>query len=187
MSLPIHTSPTTARPTTLAQAVAQVRHPRNRATAQLTPHREELLRLHQAGESPETLASGLRLIGVEIGRETMRRWLDRELGRKPARRRKGIKRRAPEPAPFAAPPTVSAPVAPAPSFTAPVTIISEPPTAPVGRGADEPVMEGTALIRPCEKPSEAFRRRRAEMEARKLPALAAGPEPRDPRIEQSDI
>jgi len=72
----------------LAQAVEQVRHPRNHATAQLDSQREELLRLRQAGESVETLTAGLRLLGVEIGRETMRRWLDRELGRKPARRRK---------------------------------------------------------------------------------------------------
>lgn len=88
MSLPAYSPLTPPRPTTLAQAVEQVRHPRNHATAKLTPHREELLRLHRAGDSPETLALGLRLLGIEIGRETMRRWLDRELGRKPAKRRK---------------------------------------------------------------------------------------------------
>lgn len=88
MSLPAYSPLTPPRPTTLAQAVEQVRHPRNHATAKLTPHREELLRLHQAGDSPETLALGLRLIGIEIGRETIRRWLDRELGRKPAKRRR---------------------------------------------------------------------------------------------------
>lgn len=86
MSLPIHSPLTAPRPTTLAQAVAQARHPRNHATAQLEPHREELLRLAQAGESTETLATGLGLIGIKIGRETMRRWLRQELGRK---RRKG--------------------------------------------------------------------------------------------------
>ena len=85
MSLPIHSPLTPPRPTTLAQAVAQARHPRNHATAQLEPHREELLRLSQAGESAESLVGGLRLIGIEIGRETMRRWLQQELGR---RRRK---------------------------------------------------------------------------------------------------
>lgn len=82
MSLPIHSPSTPARPTTLAQAVAQARHPRNHATAQLEPHREELLRLAQDGDSAETLAVGLGLIGIKIGRETMRRWLQRELGRK---------------------------------------------------------------------------------------------------------
>ena len=85
MSLPIHSPLTPARPATLAQAVAQARHPRNHATAQLEPHREELLRLAQAGDSAETLAVGLGLIGIKIGRETMRRWLQRERG---LRRRK---------------------------------------------------------------------------------------------------
>ena len=77
MSLPIHSSVATARPTTLTQAVAQARHPRNHATAHLDPHREELLQLAEAGDSAETLAIGLGLIGIKIGRETMRRWLQR--------------------------------------------------------------------------------------------------------------
>ncbi len=88
MSLPAYSPLNTPRLITLAQAVEQVRHPRNHASVQLEPHRDELLRLAQAGESAESLVGGLRLIGIEIGRETMRRWLDRELGRKPARRRK---------------------------------------------------------------------------------------------------
>jgi len=100
MSLPIHSSLTTARPTTLAQAVAQARHPRNRATAQLEPHRQELLQLAEAGDSPETLAHGLRLLGIEIGRETMRRWLNRELGRKPAKRRRRAAKAAPDQGPL---------------------------------------------------------------------------------------
>ncbi|MDI1335893.1 MAG: hypothetical protein PSU94_06880 [Lacunisphaera sp.] len=98
MSLPAYSPSNPLRPTTLTQAVAQARHPRNHATAQLEPHREELLRLAQAGDSAETLAGGLRLIGIEIGRETMRRWLQQQLGRKPAKRRKGLTRRPPEPA-----------------------------------------------------------------------------------------
>jgi hypothetical protein len=88
MSLPIHCPLTTLRPATLAQAVAKVRHPRNHATAQLEPHREELLRLAQAGESAETLAAGLGVLGIKIGRETMRRWLRSELGRKRSGRRR---------------------------------------------------------------------------------------------------
>jgi len=68
--------------------VAQARHPRNPATAQLEPQREELLRLRQTGESVECLARGLRLLGIEIGHETLRRWLRRERGQKPTRRRK---------------------------------------------------------------------------------------------------
>ncbi|HEX7632359.1 MAG TPA: hypothetical protein VF388_09515 [Lacunisphaera sp.] len=86
MSLPIHSPLTPAPPTTLAQAVAQARHPRNHATAQLEPHRDELLRLAQAGESAETLAHGLAIIGIKIGRETMRRWLQRERGLTPKRK-----------------------------------------------------------------------------------------------------
>ncbi|MCB1103261.1 MAG: hypothetical protein H7A44_11130 [Opitutaceae bacterium] len=104
MSLPIHSSLNPLRPTTLAQAVAQARHPRNHATAQLEPHREELLQLRQAGESVESLVGGLRLIGIEVGRETMRRWLDRELSRKPAKRRKrAVKPAAAQPAMAAIP------------------------------------------------------------------------------------
>lgn len=86
MSLPMHSPLTPLPPTTLAQAVAQARHPRNHATAQLEPHREELLRLAQAGDSAETLATGLGMLGIKIGRETMRRWLARETGAKPKRR-----------------------------------------------------------------------------------------------------
>jgi len=118
MSLPNHSPLTTPRPTTLAEAVAQSRYPRNRATVKLAPHRDELLRLRQAGESVETLAAGLRLMEIEIGRETLRRWLDRELGRVPARR----KRRA-------AKPTTDQPamVASANSAPASATTISMPP------------------------------------------------------------
>lgn len=90
MSLPNQSPSSPRSPKTLAQAVAQLRQPRNPATARLLPHRDELLRLRRAGESVETLAAGLRLIGVEIGRETLRRWIQRELKRKPIRRRKAI-------------------------------------------------------------------------------------------------
>jgi transposase len=79
---------TTPPPRTLADAVTQVRHPRNHATAQLTPHRDELLKLRAAGESIETLALALRAFDVAIGKETLRRWFASELGHKPAKRRK---------------------------------------------------------------------------------------------------
>ena len=76
--LPPNRSPlATQLPRTLADAVVQVRHPRNRATAQLAPHRDELLRLRQTGESIETLALALRAFDVPIGKETLRRWLAR--------------------------------------------------------------------------------------------------------------
>ncbi len=84
MSLPEYSRVSPAPPPTLAEAVARARWPRNRATVQLAPHRDELLRLHQAGDSVGSLVVGLRQIGVEIGRETLRLWLNRELGRRPA-------------------------------------------------------------------------------------------------------
>ena len=172
MSLPIHSPLATARPTTLSQAVAQARHPRNHATAQLEPHREELLRLAQAGESAESLVGGLRLIGIEIGRETMRRWLQRELGRRPAKR---SKRQKPVRGsrigaistptnPIAARP-VLAPVAPESRVAASPASPVAPPTphpGPAQRGANDPEPKGTRFIRPGETPLEAWRRRQAE-------------------------
>ena len=138
MSLPIHSPFTTARPTTLTQAVAQARHPRNHATAQLEPHREELLRLRQDGESAESLVGGLRLLGIEIGRETMRR--------KPpdAATPLGI---ASTEVPTLSPSSAPAPVSPKPM--------------PIRGGAHEPVPEGTTFILPGETPYEALLRRTA--------------------------
>ena len=118
MSLPIHSPFTTPRPTTLAQAVAQARHPRNHATAQLEPHREELLRLSRAGESAESLVGGLRLMGIEIGRETMRRWLQQQLGKKLARRRRQSIRSVSESAPVTALLAAHVSVAPKHALTA---------------------------------------------------------------------
>lgn len=79
---------TASPPRTLAEAVTRVRHPRNRATAQLAPHRDELLRLRAAGESIETLAIALAELGVRVGKETLRCWMARETGAAPRRRRK---------------------------------------------------------------------------------------------------
>lgn len=91
----------TPPPRSLAEAVTQVRHPRNHATAQLAPHREELLKLRQAGESIETLALALRAFDVMIGKETLRRWLASELGIAP--KRKARRRRSTAPLPTDAP------------------------------------------------------------------------------------
>lgn len=172
MSLPIHSPLATTRPTTLSQAVAQARHPRNHATAQLEPHREELLRLAQAGESAESLVGGLWLIGIEIGRETMRRWLQRELGRRPAkrsRRQKPVRGSrigaiSTPTNPVAAGP-VLAPVAPADRVAASPASPAATPTphpGPARGGANDPVPQGTRFIRPGETPLEAWRRRQAE-------------------------
>ena|GEM_PF-1924703 len=169
MSLPIHSPLATARPTTLTQAVAQARHPRNRATAQLEPHREELRRLAQAGESAESLVGGLRLIGIEIGRETMRRWLQRELGRRPtkrSRRQKPVRGSrigaiSTPTNPVAAGPVLAS-LAPADASPAsPVTTVAPHP-GPRSGGANDPVPQGTRFIRPGETPLEAWRRRQAE-------------------------
>lgn len=165
MSLPIHSPLSTTRPTTLSQAVAQARHPRNHATAQLEPHREELLRLAQAGESAESLVGGLRLIGIEIGRETMRQWLQRELGRRPAkrsRRQKPVRGSrigviSTPMSPVAAGP-VLAPVAPVnlvAASPAPPAAPTTPHPGPRFGGANDPVPKGTRFIRLGETPLEA--------------------------------
>lgn len=163
MSLPIHSPLATARPTTLTQAVAQARHPRNHATAQLEPHREELLRLAQAGESAESLVGGLRLIGIEVGRETMRRWLQRELGRRPAkrsRRQKPVRGTR-----IGAISTPTNPVATGERVAdspASLATTAAPHPGPRSGGANIPVPHGTRFIRPGETPLEAWRRRQAE-------------------------
>ncbi|MFZ5496518.1 MAG: hypothetical protein ACOZE5_14435 [Verrucomicrobiota bacterium] len=86
---------TTPPPRTLADAVTQVRHPRNHATAQLMPHRDELLKLRVAGESIETLALALRAFDVTIGKETLRRWFAHELGIAPSRKARRKRSTAP--------------------------------------------------------------------------------------------
>ena len=192
MSLPIHTSPTTARPTTLAQAVAQARHPRNHATAQLEAHREELLRLSAAGESAESLVGGLRLIGIQVGRETMRRWLQKELGRRPAKRRRKTARGSRT----SASATSISPVAPLPEVAAvapterPADPLATPATATAPRsdsvhdGANVPVLKGTRFIRPGETPLEAWNRRKAEYLAREAADTAAKAAPNAPSDSQ---
>jgi hypothetical protein len=75
-------------PPTLAELVAKARHARQPKTAQLEPHREELLRLRRDGDSVEVLATALRGLGVEISAEALRLWLNRQLPRRKARRSK---------------------------------------------------------------------------------------------------
>lgn len=94
MSLPANSPTTPPSPPTLAEAVAHARWPRNRATVRLEAQHAELLRLRQAGESVGSLVGGLRALGIEIGHETLRRWLNRELGNKPPRRRRRKKEAA---------------------------------------------------------------------------------------------
>lgn len=148
------------RPTTLAQAVAQARHPRNHATAQLEPHKADLIRLRQAGESVEALAAGLQLMGIEIGRETMRRWLQQQLGTRPQKRRKSAKK----PAEAATPLGISTTEDTARSPSSALTPVSPKPL-PIGGGGNEPVPEGTTFILPGETPYEALKRRTAARRA----------------------
>lgn len=162
MSLPIHSPLATPRPTTLSQAVAQARHPRNRATAQLEPHREELLRLAQAGESAETLATGLRLIGIKIGRETMRRWLQRELGRPSAKRRRGKGRRAAKVNPSGRPTLAACDRSRAELTKESPAARSDPGLG--GGGVTGPQASG--LIEPGGIPMQALQRRVAELQTR---------------------
>lgn len=169
MSLPNHSSPTTPRPATLAQAVAQVRHPRNHATSQLEPHREELLRLAQAGDSAETLATGLGLIGIQIGRETMRRWLQQELGRRPAKRRKARTTAVPSASASATTPAITTATAETP--------ITPQPEAPVALPSFAPVRP-SGLVLPGETPFQALQRRLAALKARDEAAKAAQSEER---------
>lgn len=163
MSLPIHSPLTTSRPTTLAEAVEQSRFPRNHATFRLVSHRDELLRLRQAGESVETLAAGLRLVGVEIGRETLRRWLQRELGRQPAKRRRGKGRRT-----AGVDPSGRATLAAADQSSADLPTETPAPRSDTELAGDHvPEPEVSGLIRPGETPMQALQRRVAELRMRK--------------------
>ncbi len=83
-----HSLTATGRPQNLAEAVEHARHPRNRATVKLAPHRDELLRLRRAGQSVETLALALSALDVQISREALRTWLNREMGHAPRKRTK---------------------------------------------------------------------------------------------------
>jgi hypothetical protein len=161
-----------ARPLTLAEAVARARWPRNHATAQLEPHREELLRLRQGRASIESLVGGLRLLGVEVGRETIRLWLNRELGLKP------MKRRVRRVKPVASDPTKASPGGGGTGTPGQSVPISD--TAVAGASetrlsvADTPVPQGTSLIRPGETPLQAMHRRLAALDAEMAAAKAAG-------------
>ena len=173
MSLPTHSSLPPVGPSNLADAVARARWPRNRATAQLQPHREELLRLRQAGESVGSLVGGLRAMGVEIAHETLRLWLNCELGWKPAkrnRRQKTARGSRTTAVATAMNPEAQLPVvAPAERIAdSPVSpaVATAPDPGPAQGGANVPVPEGTRFIRPGETPLEAWNRRKAEYFAR---------------------
>ena len=187
MSQPTHSSLPSVRPSNLVEAVARARWPRNHATAQLQPHREELLRLCQAGESVGSLVGGLRAMGVEIAHETLRLWLNRELGRKPAKRHR--RQKTAKGSRTAAIATSMNPKAQLP-IVAPAERIADSPVSPAvptaphpspaPGGANVPVLEGTRFIRPGETPLEAWNRRKAEHVAREAADTAAKAAPSAP-------
>jgi hypothetical protein len=163
----------------LAEAVAQAHWPRDRATAQLEPHRDELLRLRQAGESVGSLVGGLRLMGVEVGHETLRLWLNRKLGRKPARRNKP---RVVTASPAHVAEALSGEHTDKPSVNPPTVTVAPDVAPPIEPGkASQPVRQ-SSLIRPGETPLQALRRRLAALDAEKAAAKVAVSEQLGPRI-----
>lgn len=155
---------TPAAPPTLAELAAMARRERQPKTAQLDSHREELLRLRREGDSVEVLATALRGLGVEISDEALRLWLNRELGHKPARRRKvrlRFSRNVSEPSPVGGAPAERTAVAlPAAGIAA-----GSVRTEPLPKSLDSAPERPSALILPGETPLQAFRRRLAALGA----------------------
>jgi hypothetical protein len=176
MSLPAHSHLTPASPPTLAEAVARARWPRDRAVAQLAPHREELLRLRQTGASVGSLVGGLHLIGIAIGHETLRLWLNRELKHTPPRRKKARR------LPVDSAPAVEVPSGGMTARRSDESIIASSGTMPAIAAAALPPTEPekTAPVRrssltlPGETPYEALRRRLAVLDAQKAAARNTG-------------
>jgi hypothetical protein len=170
---------------TLAELVAQVRWPRNPKALSLEPHRGELLRLRQAGESVAAIRTGLRGLGIEISDEALRLWLNRELGHK------SVRRRRPRATPVASDrngelPLVGGtgtPIQSVPIADVAVTAESETRLSV----AHTPVPQGTSLIRPGETPWAAMQRRLAALGAEQAAAKAAGLEQPGSHIARKDI
>jgi hypothetical protein len=183
---PAHHDIAPTPPPTLAELVAKVRHPKQPKTAQLEPHREELLRLRRDGDSVEVLAMALRGLGVEISPEALRLWLNRELGSKPVRRHK-VRYKQTVLVPVTLAPTSATPSIPDPTPT--VSAASAPAAGSLGRLSPEnaPLERATSLIRAGETPFEAFARRQREREAAAAAAKTTGLETPGPRIARDDI
>lgn len=176
MSLLFNFQFTSPRPATLTEAVAQARWPRNRATHWLATHREELLQLRQSGESVGSLVGGLSAMGIEIGHETLRLWLNRELGHKPAKRRRSRRRTNP-----ALPNTNLTDETSKAADTAKTAVMEktnagELPQVP----PDQPAVtriEDIPYRLPGETPMESFRRRLATRETLRAAMQLGGAEP----------
>lgn len=148
------------------------------------------MRLRREGAPVEALAKGLRGLAVRISDESLRLWLNQELGHKPARRRK-LRQAGPAIAPVEAEPVVPAAAVPAPvSEPAPsIAAAPAPTTVRKGRilGAHVPVMEGTSLILPGETPWEAYLRRTAPLRAADAAANAAKNEAAGQQVVRDNI
>jgi hypothetical protein len=134
------------------------------------------LRLRQTGASVGSLVGGLRLIGIAIGHETLRLWLNRELKHTPPRRKKARR------LPVDSAPTVEVPSG---GMTArrsdESTIVSSGTMLVKAANASCPTEpEKTAPVRqssltlPGETPYEALRRRLAVLDAQKAAAKNTG-------------
>jgi hypothetical protein len=151
----MHFTTTPTIPPTLAEAVDRASWPKNRATILLEPHRAELLRLRQSGKSVETLARGLKAVGIEIAQETLRLWLNRELGHKPAKRRR---RRMPN---------LASNLSSAPELAAALASAESPAPPSLFGARQETAVPASSFILPGETPIQAFRRRLAALDAAK--------------------
>lgn len=144
------------------------------------------MRLRREGAPVEALAKGLRGLGVRISDESLRLWLNQELGHKPARRRKPRFRPTLVAAVAAAPATATPPV------QTPTSVASEAnaPAAVIPKGllpADTPVEEGTPLILPGETRGQALIRRTALLIAKEAAAKAAKNEAAGPQVVRDNI
>jgi len=148
------------------ELAAKARRERERKTAQLEAHRDELLRLRRDGDSVEVLATALRGLGVAISDEALRLWLNRELGHMPIKRRKTrvrFDRRAATPSlPVASPVAVTATPLPA-AIVATASADTGVPQAAATHSAGRP----SSLILPGETAMQAMRRRLAALDAAK--------------------
>jgi hypothetical protein len=148
-----------------------------------------LLRLRREGAPVEALAKGLRGLGVRISDESLRLWLNQELGHKPARRRKPRFRPTLVAAVAAAPATATLPV----QTPTPVASEANAPAAVIPKGllpADTPVEEGTPLILPGETARQArlaLIRRTGLLIAKEAAAKAAKNEAAGPQVVRDNI
>jgi hypothetical protein len=167
---------------------ARARHPRQPKTAQLEPHREELLRLRSDGDSVEVLAIALRGLGVEISAEALRLWLNRHLPRKRAKHAKtprALVSQEPLPVPSQIGSVVIAlNVAAAANEAASSAAV--PVTPPAGAAAAAAPRTSGGNDVPTSSPSAPPARPYTPWQNNFTP-LVIGGRPRDPRIARDDL